>query len=130
MKPSAGDLAGFRRPVMLTLWGRAHQQSLSFSMAMMPLAVNHAIPGVPARNDVSQELGNSEYLYPLIPRRFSLFKGAKGLPISCLSCAPTASNVEQTKANVSMAVGERAISAGPVGATPLMLDGGEWTSPV
>ena len=48
-----------------------------------------------------EELGNSEYLCPLISRRLSFLKGTGGLPISCLSCAPTASNVGRSKASMS-----------------------------
>ena len=79
-----------------------HSEARTFSMAMIPLAVNHAIPvGVPAWNDVSARTGKFRVSWPLNSRRFSLFKGAEGLPISCLSCAPTGGNVGQAKANTS-----------------------------
>jgi hypothetical protein len=49
---------------------------------------------------------------------------------TALHSAGAAGLTELLRQPVLMAVGERAISAGPVGGTPPTLDGGEWTSPV
>jgi len=74
---------------------------LSFVGAMKLPALNGAIlVGVPALGDVSQELENCEVF---IPSDFTaiLIQGCRGLPISCLSYAPTAGNVGPTKASPS-----------------------------
>ena len=96
----APNLAGFRRPVMLTLWGRHHhhripQRSLSFSMAMMPRATIHAIPfGVPAWAGVSKDWEIPSIFAFWFHRRLSSFKGTGGfLYYLPMPAAPTASNV-------------------------------------
>src|SRR5438105_3803482 len=45
--------------------------------------------------------GNSEYLCLAASRRISMLKGVGGLPISCLSCAPTAGIVGPSTASTS-----------------------------
>jgi hypothetical protein len=64
--------------------------------------MNFAIPvEVAGWDEVPEEPPNSEYLCPMTSRRLSSLKAAEGLPISCLSCAPTGGNVGQAKANTS-----------------------------
>jgi hypothetical protein len=64
--------------------------NLSFFMAMIHLDAS-----------ANYEPENSECLCALISSRLSSLKGAESLPISCLSCAPTAGNVRQIKARTS-----------------------------
>jgi len=89
---------------MLTLWGGLINgtQSSSTAMILQDAAMDYAIPaGGTAWEEVPQGAGYSEYLCPLISRRFSLLKGGEGLPISCLSCAPTVGNVGPAKRRIA-----------------------------
>ena len=48
-----------------------------------------------------QHVPENPSIFAPLSRRFPLLRGSEGLPISCLSCAPTAHNIGPTAANAS-----------------------------